>query len=169
MSDETFTIRAMTRDDLPAASKLAGMLVRMHHDLDSRRFLHLPNPEAGYARYFAGELESDAVVLLVAERTSGADNGAIVGYAYGRLEPRSYNELLDACGKLHDVYVDEAARGNGLGEELVVGMVARLTAKGAPRVLLLTAIQNEAAQHLFEKLGFRTTMLEMTREADPAV
>ena len=166
MSDDAFTVRAMTKVDLPAASQLAGKLVRMHHDLDPRRFLHLASPEAGYARYLAGELESDAVVLLVAERGS---DGAIVGYAYGRLEPRSYNELLDACGKLHDVYVDESARGNRLGEELVGEMVRRLTAKGAPRVLLLTAIQNEAAQHLFKKLGFRTTMLEMTREADPAV
>ena len=104
----------------------------MHHDLDSRRFLHLPSPEAGYARYFAGELKNDDVVLLVAQRTSGAEANAIVGYAYGRLEPRSYNELLDACGKLHDVYVDEQARGNGLGEQLVVEMVRRLGAKGAP-------------------------------------
>jgi len=166
VSDDTFTVRAMTKSDLPATAQLAGRLVRMHHDLDPRRFLHLANPEAGYARYFAGELESDAVVLLVAER---AGDGAIVGYAYGRLEPRSYNELLDACGKLHDVYVDESARGHRLGEQLVTEVVRRLTEKGAPRVLLLTAVQNEAAQHLFKKLGFRTTMLEMTREADPAV
>jgi ribosomal protein S18 acetylase RimI-like enzyme len=166
VSDDTFTIRAMTKSDLPAASQLAGKLVRMHHDLDSRRFLHLPSPEAGYARYFGGELASEDVVLIVAERTG---DRAIVGYAYGRLEPRSYNELLDACGKLHDVYVDGGSRGNQLGERLVSDVVRRLTAKGAPRVLLLTAIQNEAAQHLFKKLGFRTTMLEMTREADPAV
>jgi ribosomal protein S18 acetylase RimI-like enzyme len=166
VSEESFTVRAMTKGDLPAAASLAGKLVRMHHDLDPRRFLHLPNPEAGYARYFSGELESDAVVLLVAERTK---DSAIVGYAYGRLEGRSYNELLDACGKLHDVYVDENARGNRLGERLVTEVVRRLTDKGAPRVLLLTAIQNEAAQRLFKKLGFRTTMLEMTREADPAV
>jgi ribosomal protein S18 acetylase RimI-like enzyme len=169
VSDATFTVRAMTKSDLPAAARLAGKLVRMHYDLDPRRFLHLANPEAGYARYFAGELESDATVLVVAERTSGEGAPAVVGYAYARLEPRSYNELLDACGKLHDVYVDESARGRKLGEALVVEVVRRLTEKGAPRVLLLTAVQNEAAQHLFEKLGFRTTMLEMTREADPAV
>jgi len=34
-----------------------------------------------------------------------------------------------------------------------------------PRIILLTAIQNEPAQRRFQKLGFRTTMLEMTREA----
>jgi ribosomal protein S18 acetylase RimI-like enzyme len=39
---------------------------------------------------------------------------------------------------------------------------------GAPRVLLHTAVQNEQAQALFSKLGFRSTMLEMTREAGGA-
>jgi ribosomal protein S18 acetylase RimI-like enzyme len=169
VSDDTFTVRAMTAADLPAAARLAGKLVRMHYELDPLRFLHLPNAEAGYERYFAGELKSDRVVLLVAERTSdgGASGERIVGYAYGRLEPRSYNELLDVCGKLHDVLVDESARGHRLGEALVTEVVRRLTERGAPRVVLLTAVQNEAAQHLFKKLGFRTTMLEMTREADP--
>jgi GNAT superfamily N-acetyltransferase len=164
VSDDTFTVRAMTAADLPAAGRLAGKLVRMHHELDPLRFLDLPNPEPGYARYFAGELKSDRVVLLVAERTSSGPEravptepgDAIVGYAYGRLESRSYNDLLDA-------------RGHGLGEQLVTEVLRRLTAQGAPRVVLSTAVQNEAAQHLFKKLGFRTTMLEMTREADPPV
>ena len=165
MSD-SFIVRAMTPADLPAAAVLAGKLVRMHHDLDPQRFIHLPNPEAGYGRYLGGELESDDVVLMVAERAADA---TVVGYAYARLEPRSYNELLDACGKLHDVYVDEHARGQGVGEQLVREALGRLTEKGAPRVVLMTALQNEAAQRLFKRLGFRTTMLEMTREAPPKV
>jgi ribosomal protein S18 acetylase RimI-like enzyme len=36
--------------------------------------------------------------------------------------------------------------------------------RGAPRVVLGTAQRNEAAQRLFERLGFRRTMIEMTRE-----
>jgi ribosomal protein S18 acetylase RimI-like enzyme len=134
----------------------------MHHALDPRRFLQLDDPEASYARFLAGELKSERVVLLVAVR-----DAEVVGYAYARLEGRNYNELLDACGKLHDVYVDESGRGSGLGEALVREAVRRLTARGAPRVVLLTAVQNEAAQRLFAKLGFATTMLEMTRENAP--
>jgi ribosomal protein S18 acetylase RimI-like enzyme len=152
-------VRLMKPRDLEAAAKLAGRLVRQHHDFDPKRFLHLASPEAGYARYFASELESDQVVLLVAEA-----DGDVVGYVYARMEPRSYNELLDACGKLHDVFVTEAARGRGIGEALVREAMRRLTEKGAPRVVLLTAVQNESAQRLFAKVGFRTTMLEMTRE-----
>lgn len=166
VNEEPFTVRAMTAADLHSAARLAAKLVNMHYELDPKRFLHLPNAAVGYARYFGSELESDRVVLLVAERAGAGD---IVGYAYGRLEPRSYNELLDVAGKLHDVYVDESARGHGVGEALVREMTRRLTEKGAPRVLLLTAVQNEAAQRLFKKLGFRTTMLEMTREADAGV
>jgi ribosomal protein S18 acetylase RimI-like enzyme len=152
-------VRPITQADLPAVGKLAGRLVRLHHDFDPKRFLHLENPEAGYARYFASELENADVVLLCASL-----DGVVVGYAYARMEPRSYNELLDACGKLHDVFVDDSARGRGVGEALVREAIARLEAKGAPRVLLLTAVQNESAQRLFGRLGFRTTMLEMTRD-----
>lgn len=164
--NERFEVRSMTKADLPQAGRLAGKLVRMHYDLDPKRYLYLANPEAGYQRYFASELENAEVVLLVAQDKTkdAAADGAIVGYAYARLEERSYNELLDACGKLHDVLVDESARGNGIGEALVREVLHRMKEKGAPRVLLLTAVQNEHAQKMFAKLGFRTTMLEMTAE-----
>lgn len=152
-------IRSMEPRDLDAVAKLAGRLVRMHHDLDPQRFIHLPNPEKGYARYFASELESDDVVLIVAEV-----GGDVAGYLYARMEPRSYNELRDACGAIHDVFVDDSARKKGVGEALLREGMKRLKDRGAPRVVLLTAVQNEAAQRLFARVGFRTTMLEMTNE-----
>ena len=163
MTEDTFTVRGMAESDVRAAAGLAAKLVQMHHDFDPKRFMHLPNAAPGYAGFLAGELESKRVVLVVAERDR---DKAIVGYAYGRLEGRDWNELLDAHGKLHDVYVDERARGAGLGERLVMEIVRVLTERGAPRVVLSTATQNASAQRLFTKLGFRTTMLEMTREKD---
>lgn len=164
VSDDTSsgTVRPMRATDLTSVGGLAGKLVRMHHELDPLRFIRLDNPEEGYARYLGSELASERVVLLVATERGGA----VAGYAYGRLESRNYNDLLDAAGKLHDVYVEESARGQGLGEALVIEVIRRLTEKGAPRIVLATAVQNEAAQRLFKRLGFRTTMLEMTREAD---
>jgi ribosomal protein S18 acetylase RimI-like enzyme len=152
-------VRTMEPGDLDTVGRLAGRLVRMHYEFDPKRFIHLTNPEPGYARWLGQEMKNDAVVLLVAEVDSG-----VVGYLYARKEPRNYNDLLDAHGKLHDVYVDESARGRGAGEALVREGLARLAKMGAPRVVLSTAVQNEAAHRLFERLGFRTTMLEMTAE-----
>lgn len=160
---DAFTVRPATRADLPAVARLAAQLVRLHHGFDPQRFLCVEPLEPGYERFLAGELADDAAVILVAV-VERAGEEQIVGYTYGRLEPRDWNELLDACGKIHDVFVDEGARGHGAAAALVEAVVTRLEAKGAPRVVLLSATPNVAAQRLFAKLGFRPTMVEMTRE-----
>jgi ribosomal protein S18 acetylase RimI-like enzyme len=160
---DSLSVRPAIRADLPAVARLAAALVRLHHGFDPDRFLCMEPLEPGYERFLAGELADDDAVILVAV-TRGDGGERVVGYTYGRLEPRDWNELLDACGKIHDVFVDEAARGQGAAKALVEAVVARLEGKGAPRVLLLSATPNVAAQRLFAKLGFRPTMVEMTRE-----
>ncbi len=143
--------------DLPQVGVLAGKLVRMHHELDPDRFLLRENVEEGYARWLGRELSSEGVVVLVL-----ASGDRVDGYAYGRLEGRDWMRLLDPHAELHDVWVEEEARGTGMAEALVRECVARLSALGAPRVVLSTAWRNERARRFFEKLGFRPTMLEMT-------
>jgi ribosomal protein S18 acetylase RimI-like enzyme len=157
-----YTVRAATREDLPAVARLAAQLVRYHHGLDPNRFLLVEPVEEGYAHFLGAELRSPRAVVLAAEETA---TRAIVGYAYGRLEPRDWNMLLDAHGALHDVLVASEARKHGLGERLVRAMCARLEELGAPRVVLHTAVQNQEAQALFARAGFRPTMIEMTRDA----
>ena len=105
------------------------------------------------------ELSRAAVVLLVAET-----EGEVVGYVYGRLEGRDWNQLLDACGAIHDLWVEEPVRRDGVARLLIGAAIDELEGKGAPRVVLHTAVQNTIAQRLFEQLGFRRTMVEMTRE-----
>lgn len=149
----------MQKEDLPVVGKMAGDLVRFHHALDAHRFLLVEGVEKGYARYFESQLAVPDVVLLVA-----ASGERLVGYSYAKLEPRDWNALRDACGALHDIFVVEEARRGGVANLLLDEVVSRLRALGAPRVVLSTAVQNHAAQRLFERHGFRSTMLEMTRE-----
>lgn len=156
-------IRSCRASDLPAVARLAARLVRQHHAWDSDRFFIFDRIEEGYAEYLRGELDRKRSVVLVASK-----GRRILGYAFGRIEPRDWNALLERCGMLHDIYVDERARRKGIARLLVEEMVARLSALGAPRVVLMTAIQNTGAHRLFEGLGFRTTMLEMTRECGTA-
>jgi ribosomal protein S18 acetylase RimI-like enzyme len=153
-------IRPAVPTDLPAVAKLAAKLVHQHHTFDPHRFFLPPNVEQGYAWWFGEQIGRLQVVLLVAE-----NQGRIVGYSYGRLEERDWNALLDACGALHDIYVEETERRRGLATELALATIHALEKKGAPRVVLHTAAANEGAQRFFEKLGFRRTMIEMTREA----
>jgi ribosomal protein S18 acetylase RimI-like enzyme len=153
-------IRAATSADEPALGRCGGALMRQHHAFDPQRFIRSENPEAGYGRFLVSQIGEPECVVLVAER-----GGAVIGYAFAGLEPMSWKDLRAACGYLHDVYVDPAARGAGAGEKLVRAAIERLEALGAPRVVLMSAARNEPAQRLFERLGFRRTMIEMTREA----
>jgi len=118
--------------------------------------------EAGYQWFFTRELERDAARILVAE-----EGGDILGYAYATLEERDWNDLLDACGKLNDLYVDAGARRRGIARALVEATFAWFRERKAPQVVLLSAWQNADAHAFFEALGFRRTMLEMTAELTP--
>ncbi len=152
-------IRRAKAADLPAVSRLAAELVRLHHRYDPERFLLIEPVEEGYQWFFSREIKRRGAVILVAEEA-----GRIVGYAYGTLEGRNWNDLLDACGKLNDLFVDPTARRHGAGRALVTAMFAELRQKGAPRVVLLSAWKNPEAHAFFETLGFRRTMVEMTAE-----
>lgn len=157
--EEPVIVRGMISEDLDDVGRMAGALVRYHHDLDARRFLLVDGVEQGYRRFFESQLHEEKTILLVATRGERR-----VGYAYARLEPRDWNALLDAYGALHDIYVDAGARRGGVATALLDEVRRRLSDAGAPRILLSTAVQNEAAQRLFERHGFRRTMLEMTEE-----
>jgi ribosomal protein S18 acetylase RimI-like enzyme len=155
----TLIIRGAEARDLPEIGKLAGLLVRQHYELDVQRFMRIPNVEVGYARFFGGELSNPDTIILAAEQA-----GAIVGYAYARLEARDWNALLDAHGALHDIFVREGVRRQGVARRLVEAVRERLQGKGAPRLVLHTASKNHAAREFFSALGFRETMIELTAE-----
>src|SRR5215471_4539872 len=160
-------VRPARPADLPAVSHLAAGLVRLHHELDPARFMLVEPVEAGYQWFFSRELGRKRAVILVAEDDDSPEPAPaprILGYSYATLEARNWNDLLDACGKLNDIYVDPAARRRGVGRVLLAETLAALRALGAPRVVLLSAWRNPEAHAFFEAAGFRRTMLEMTAE-----
>jgi ribosomal protein S18 acetylase RimI-like enzyme len=60
--------------------------------------------------------------------------------------------------------VGDGARREGVATTLMNAAFEWLESRGMPRVVLGTAASNEPAQRLFDRLGFRRTMIEMTRE-----
>jgi ribosomal protein S18 acetylase RimI-like enzyme len=97
----------------------------------------------------------------VAER-----DGDVVGYTYAGVEGNDYMALRGPAGVVYDIVVDPGHRQLGIGRTLLDAALYALKERGAPRAVLSTAEKNEAAQRLFERAGFRRTMVEMTRELD---
>jgi ribosomal protein S18 acetylase RimI-like enzyme len=154
---EEVSIRRAESADLPRLASLAGELVRMHHAVDPARFLLVDDVEEGYGWWFSRELARAEALVFVA--CAGAP---VIGYAYGAIQGRDWNLLLDTHGAVHDVFVAQDARRRGVGRKLVGALVTGLEGLGAKRIVLSTMTGNEAAQRLFRECGFRPTMLEMT-------
>jgi ribosomal protein S18 acetylase RimI-like enzyme len=113
----------------------------------------------GYGSFLGTQLDEPTIVVLVAER-----DGEVLGYTYAGVEGTDYMSLRGPAGVLHDIVVDPAHRRNGVGRMLLDATLEALKGRGAPRVVLSTAEQNHSAQRLFDRAGFRRTMIEMTRE-----
>lgn len=154
-------VRRATCNDLPRIGALGALLVETHHGFDSLRFLApTARTQQGYASFLGSQLEEPDAAVFVA-----AENGDVIGYAYAQVdESYDYMALRGPAGILHDLIVDPEHRGRGVGRQLLEAVLAYLRSRGAPRVVLSTAQRNEAAQRLFASLGFRRTMIEMTRE-----
>lgn len=155
-------IRRATPADLACIGRLGALLVKEHYNFDPQRFLPARSgTPAGYASFIGTQLEDPDKAVLVADKV-----GVVIGYVYAAIEGYDYMALRGPAGLLHDVIVDPEHRGGGLGRLLISAALEFFRLRGVPRVVLSTAEQNEAAQRLFASMGFRRTMIEMTRELD---
>ena len=140
--------------------RLGAMLVEEHHRFDPKRFIApLPQLRERYGQFLVSQIGRPEMIVLVAER-----GGELVGYAFAGMEGSDYMALRGPAGVLHDLVVDPAHRRQGIGTALLEAALDALGKLGAPRVLLFTADKNHGAQAMFDRAGFRRTMIEMTRE-----
>jgi ribosomal protein S18 acetylase RimI-like enzyme len=155
-------VRRATSADLLEIGHLGALLVKEHYDFDPQRFLAArPGTPEGYASFISTQLEEPDKAVIVAD-----DKGDVIGYAYAAVEGYDYMALRGPAGVLHDIIVDPEHRGRGVGRLLLGAALEFFRSRGVPRVVLSTAERNEAAQRLFASMGFRQTMVEMTRELD---
>lgn len=153
-------IRRAAPADVEAVGRLGALLLRVHYDFDRLRFMRPGESAAeGYAWFLGTQLDEPDSLVLVAERAQ-----EVIGYLYAGIEPRNWKELREEVGFIHDVLVTDEHRGAGVAEALMREAFAWMRERGAPRVLLWTAASNARARRLFERLGFRPTMTEMTME-----
>ena len=153
-------VRPATFQDGQALGRLGALLVAAHHQFDPRRFFAPAEDTArGYGDFLVSQLGRTDAVILVIQR-----HDRVLGYGYAGIEGTDFMALRGPAGVLYDLIVDPAGRGEGLGSILLAAMLDALSARGVAQIVLFAAQQNVAAQRLFARNGFRTTMVEMTRE-----
>jgi len=104
--------------------------------------------DALYDTWIRRSCEGWADVVLVADR-----EGAPAGYVAVHRR--------DGGGSIGLIGVDEAARGQGLGEALVRGALDWCAREGLGSCSVVTQGRNVAGQRLFQRCGFRTSAVDL--------
>ena len=134
--------------DIPQLVQLLGILFTQEAELDpdpekQRRALEIILAEPARARIFVAR-DGDAILAMAALHftTSTAEGGKVAWF--------------------EDCIVRPERRGQGIGKRLLEYVIAQARAEGALRVMLLTDGDNDRAQELYRKSGFRdSAMLAM--------
>ncbi|MFI5371478.1 MAG: GNAT family N-acetyltransferase [Candidatus Eisenbacteria bacterium] len=155
------TLRPALKSDETVLGRYGAALMRQHHASDPRRFILTDRPETGYGRFLVSELEDPDCLVMVA-----VESGQVVGYVFADVEGTSWRELRGPCGYIHDLYVDERVRRQGVGRELLRAAIAWIHSRGMTQVVLSSKSGNDSAQRLFAGFGFRRTMIEMTLDGE---
>jgi len=142
MPDPTLTIRDATLADLPRIFAIYN--AEVEHGIAT--FDVVPKDPEADANWLTGR--DDAHPVLVA-----ADAGEIVGWA--SIGPWSPKGAYRRTGEV-SVYVDESARGGGVGGRLLSELVERARRSDIKVLLARLALPNPASMSIHERAGFRS-------------
>jgi ribosomal protein S18 acetylase RimI-like enzyme len=149
-------IRAATLGDLEAILPLVGKTCAFHEAMDPAKYGFLPNPSDRYRRWLTGRVSDAASVVLVAER-----EGRIVGFVLAMAEDEIPIYRVKRFGFVHDLWVEEQYRNEGIARQMVSLLVERFREMGVDQVRCDVLFGNEPARNLFAACGFRPTTVEM--------
>ncbi|HEX8289976.1 MAG TPA: GNAT family N-acetyltransferase [Pyrinomonadaceae bacterium] len=149
------TFRRAVREDARTIAEFAHKLVEQHQQYNPKRFAEIADKEQ-MTMFYGSQTQAKDAAVLVAEFEK-----RVVGFAYIKYEAKNYADLLVSAAWMHDLYVEETARGQKAGKLLLEKAVEVAKQLGAEKLMLTAAFQNKRAREFFEHNGFRTTMVEM--------
>ena len=159
------TIRPATVADVPAVLPMVEKIAALHQRWDPARYDYKPNPSERYRRWLTERAADPRAVFLVADHDRLlADVPFVVGFLIGTAESNIPIYRTPQFGFIHDLWVEEDYRNEGLGRQMTMLAIEKFRDMGMTQVRLETADRNEPARKLFASCGFRMASNEMMVE-----
>ena len=159
------TIRPATAADVPAVLPMVEKLAALHEQWDPVRYDYKPRPSEMYRRWLTTRAgDANSVFLVADHQRLLADVPFLVGFLIGTIESNIPIYRTPQYGFIHDVWVEEDYRHEGLGRQMTMLAIEKFRDLGMTQVRLETAGCNEPARKLFASCGFRIATNEMLVE-----
>lgn len=157
-------IRPATVNDLPAVLPMVAKICAFHEKLDPAKYGFRPNPAERYRNWLTERATDPRAVFLVADAAAKGEAQHLVAFLIGTVEREISIYRLPEYGFIHDLWVEENYRNEGIARQMVELALEKFRAIGVAQVRLDTAAANEPARALFARSGFRPSVVEMLIE-----
>ncbi|MGD0465030.1 MAG: GNAT family N-acetyltransferase [Tepidisphaeraceae bacterium] len=152
-------IRPANAEDVSAVLPMVAKTCALHETWDPAKYGFLPNPHERYRRWLTQRVSDPRSVFIVAQREQ-----RIVAFLIGTVEAEIPIYRVKEFGFVHDLWVEEEYRNEGIARQMVMLAIERFKALSVSQVRLDTAAANEPARKLFASCGFRLSTMEMLME-----
>jgi ribosomal protein S18 acetylase RimI-like enzyme len=152
-------IRAATAADIPGVQPMVAKICALHEKWDPAKYSFLPHPEQRYSRWLTSRADDPRSVFLVAVIEQRP-----IAFLIGAIDDEIPIYRLKQFGFIHDLWVEEEYRHEGIARQMVMLAVERFKSLEVPQIRLDTATPNDIARKLFASCGFRPSTTEMLLE-----
>jgi len=153
-------VRPATPEDVPSVLPMVRKIASMHERLDPAKYSFRSDPGEMYRNWLRQRAADPRAVFLIAE----TDKAKRVAFLIGTVEDEIPIYRVEEIGFIHDLWVDEDYRHEGVARQLVTTAVERFRDIGVKQIRCDTAWANEPARDLFKRCGFRPSTVEMLIE-----
>ena len=150
--------REAQTSDLPAICALGEEVNAIHHAAFPHVFAGRGAPDAAASHWSASIAQANATTFVAEQE------GQVVGFVTVGISDES-NPLVQPArvGRVGSIGVTEAARGRGVGSELMRHAQAWLASRGAQEVRLNVWQFNAGALRLYQELGYEVRSVQLAR------
>src|SRR6266404_7762242 len=139
-------VRPATPADVPSVVPMVRKIASMHERLDPAKYSFRSDPGGMYRDWLKDRATDPRSVFLVAD----AGGGKLVGFLVGTVEDEIPIYRVEEIGFIHDVWVEEDYRHEGIARQLVTIAVERFRDIGVNQIRCDTAWANETVRELFQ-------------------
>jgi ribosomal protein S18 acetylase RimI-like enzyme len=150
-------IRPARAEDAPIAAEIWMSMAVMHSDFDREKWQYAGDAQEQWQKWFAQAVSQEDMLTLAAVN----EQDELVGFLVAKLTEPPPIIAIRRRAQIFDIAVKEGLRGKGIGTMLTKEAIGIFRKQGIQDVTLMVAKENELAEVLYLKLGFREVAHEM--------
>ena|SRR5579863_4828719 len=155
------TVRPAVAEDVPLVLPMVAKIAAFHQHLDGDKYNYRDNATDMYRGWLTARITDSRSVFLVADASRATEPNKLAGFLVGTVEHELPIYRLTEFGFIHDLWIEEDYRNEGLARQMVTLALERFRAIGVSQVRLDVVTNNAPARKLFAACGFRESVVEM--------